>query len=273
MASGDYVMTVASDDVVFESTAETLLDAHDETPGLDLYYGDLVATSPSLSPIRRIRYPQYYPDSSRLHSSLAFTNQIGDPFTMLRRDWALGIGGYSGDFQRCQDWDMWSRKKEGFTLKHVGAELGFWRWHDQNLSANRSDRKRLSYDGMIRKRVRDRRPGVFHLRNLAWEPLSAAANGRGIYIWGAGEYGESVLELLEASGIAVSGFVDSDEEKWGGRVGESEISRPSDIVGIETIAIVIASVYEHEIAAELESFGFREGVDYFRPRGVEYHRI
>ena len=273
MASGDYVMTVASDDVAFEETLERLLESHAETPGLDLYYGDLVATSDNLEPLRRIRYPQYHPKSDRLKSSLAFTNQIGDPFTLLRRDWAIEVGGYSEDFQRCQDWDLWTRRDEGLRLKHIGAELGYWRWHDQNLSANRSDRGRLDYDRMLRTRVRSRGSGAFHLENLGWAPLADSNRGRPLLIWGAGEYGETVLDLLSYAGLSVAGFLDSDERKWGTRIGEFEVLDRSGFESDAKPLIAIASVYEHEIAGDLEAQGYVEGVDFFRPRGVEYHRL
>jgi len=274
IARGDYVITVASDDVAFEHLVERHLDAHFRDPGLDLYCGDLIATNADLEPFMRVKYPRCLNDSRLLLSTSAFTNQIGDPFTMLRRSWALEIGGYDLKFSRCQDWDMWTRRMDGFRVKHIGGDLGSWRWHSTNLSANRKDPNRLSYDRIIRDRVLKARNGWFHIENLGWSALIKRDQRRPILIWGAGEYGEAMLRMLEWMGFSISGYVDSNSSKNGSVFEGFRVRLP---VGLDTESplpiVVIASVYEHEIAAALDLLGYRENLDYFRLHGVEYHKV
>jgi|GEM_PF-2204054 len=276
LSTGDYVITVASDDVAMEDLIERHLAAYFANPSLDLYYGDLLATNAELEPFMRVKYPQYLDNAEVLLSTSAFTNQIGDPFTMLRREWALEIGGYDLDFDRCQDWDMWSRRMEGFRLKHIGGDLGFWRWHDTNLSANRKDSNRLSYDRVIRTRVRTAKNGQFHVNNLEWRDLVDRDKDRPVLVWGAGEYGEAMLRMLEWMGVEVSGFVDSDPAKEGTVIEGLKVGLPRRLKVKDTTSrpiVVIASIYEQEIATSLEEMGYEEYSDYFRLYGADYQLL
>ncbi|OUW17183.1 MAG: hypothetical protein CBD18_05380 [Opitutales bacterium TMED158] len=271
-ANGDYVVTVGSDDVMLPHCIEALLEGYKERPELDLYYGDLIATDENLKPTRRIRYPQWEARFDPLSSALYFTNQIGDGFAMARRSWVLERGGYSSAFSRCQDWDLWARSRERFSLYHVGSDLGYWRWHGNNLSANRSSHSRTSFDRAIRERILSRTPAQAHMDRLGCAELSL--EDRPIRIWGAGEYGSGALELLAESGAKVQGFIDSDATKWGQSYRGLKVDGPEALFsdGSDTVTL-IASVYEGEIAQALEDRGLVEGQSFFRIHGVEYCRF
>ncbi len=270
----EYVVTVGSDDVMFPDCLESLCRAYDEVPGLDLYFGDLIATAADLSPRKRIKYPRWQGRFEALSSALGFTSQISDGFAMVNRVWVIARGAYSKDFPRCQDWDLWSRNDQPFTVMHTGDDLGYWRWHDDNLSANRKSRFRISFDQAIRERVRKSQTGEAHLKNLGWSSLRELSQKRPVAVWGAGEYGEAVRLMLEYAGVTVSGYLDSDESKWGTLYGDLEVHGP-DQLEIEAVRplVVIGSVYEQEIAETLDSMGYSESIDYFRPRGVEYRNL
>ena len=271
---GDYILVMDSDDVIFEDSVERLVAVYDREPGLDVYYGDLVATDELLKPIKRIKYPQWRGREDRLFSAHAFTNQIGNPFCLMRREWLRIRGGYAEDFDRCEDWELWCRSTESMSVCHVEADLGYWRWHTKNMSANRAQHVRVSDDRTIRTRVRLAVSREEHVSRLGWESAVAASANREALIWGAGEYGEAVDEMLRRMGVDAGGFVDSDPRMAGQTYRGRKVRSPDELRQNEHRPyIFVASVYEHEISMELERMDFAEIRDFARPHGVEYHRL
>lgn len=271
-SSGAYVLHVCSDDVMLRDSVERLSEAYRITPGRDFYYGDLIVVDRSLKPWMDVVYPDWSERREALASSLAFTNQLGDGFGMLKRETLLRWGGYSESFQVCEDWDFWARAAGELTVAHAGGALGCWRWHDSNLSANRGDSSRAAYDHRIRSRMREARSGSRHAECLGWSSLLERRPDKPVVIWGAGDYGEAMLRMLERMEVKVSGFLDSDPKKWGASCVGAPVSGPGILRDPGRPTVVIASVYETEIASCLQELGYVEQLDYYRVGGVDYRR-
>lgn len=188
-ARGEYLVTIGSDDVMLPDALASLLAARDESPDCDFYYGDLVVTDSKLEPKMRLSCADYGSDNGKFASSLVFTSQICDGFGMMRRQFLLDNGGYSSSFAKCHDWEFWSRTSDRIRLRRVGSALGYWRWHDDNISTLREAEEKESPDRVLRQRnLRLMSPGT-HLRNLGWGLLGDNLEGRSIAIWERGPMG------------------------------------------------------------------------------------
>ncbi len=273
-AEGEFIITIGSDDVMLPGAMESIVDAYQENPECDFYYGDLIVTSAELNPRIHIRYADFENRESDLASALAFTSQICDGFGMLKRSFLLENGGYSSEFAKCHDWEFWARTSEHIRVKRVDAALGYWRWHDSNISVKRNPGSAGSPDRIIQDRGRMVSSPEAHLINLGWEGLENRKLDRPVYVWGAGAYGIAVKLMLEYMGVEPVLFVDSDPSKCGTEFEGLNVVNPESLMSAKSKPfVVVGSVYEHEIAAELEEMGFREKMDYHRVHGVEYHRI
>jgi SAM-dependent methyltransferase len=83
---------------------------------------------------------------------------------------------------------------------------------------------------------------------------------RSIYIWGTGQVGRDALRRLRGR---VAGFVDNDAEKWHRRVDGLEVVPPAEVLDTPSRPfIVIASMYEDAIAAQLCAAARTRGVDF-----------
>lgn len=273
LAIGDYICTAGSDDVLFPDTLGSYLASYRDFPDCELYYGDLIATDAALNPRFRVEYPDWSGCEDRLLTALSLTNQLGDTCCLAKRSWVLDNGLYDETYLRCQDWDFWSRALPGKKVRHIGRSIGYWRWHDRNISAG-SQPKDQKYDSMIRDRLLSSKEGRDHLLALDWWGALARNSGRSVFIWGAGDYGIAVYHLLESCKVEVAGWIDSNAEKQGRSLLGLEIEGPSFLTNASERGlplVVVASVFEHEISLELEKLGMEESVDFLLVRGVRYN--
>ncbi len=86
-------------------------------------------------------------------------------------------------------------------------------------------------------------------------------NGRALYIWGTGQVGRDARQRL--SGRNLRGFIDSAPSRWGTTVDGLSVSSPASVLsGPGRSFVVVASMYEHQIAADLTAAGWRPGADF-----------
>lgn len=93
----------------------------------------------------------------------------------------------------------------------------------------------------------------------------ALAQGRPIYIWGAGGYGRRLDTCLNRAEIPVAGVLDSDLDLIGSDLGGSKILSYEEILAASKRAkpfVLIASMYFIEIGALLEQYKLKKYVDY-----------
>lgn len=94
-----------------------------------------------------------------------------------------------------------------------------------------------------------------------------ALGGREIFIWGAGVSGRKLREELNAAGIYLSGFVDSDHEKQGTVIEGLRVYNPESLARWKEegrpLYVFIGSIGSAgPIRAHLQTMGLRPGVDY-----------
>ncbi|MCM1537630.1 MAG: DUF1796 family putative cysteine peptidase [bacterium] len=72
------------------------------------------------------------------------------------------------------------------------------------------------------------------------EKLGSFFRGKELYVWGAGQYGIKVENILTAAGIKILGFLDNAEEKAGTCINNIKVYQFKNVENIKTIFIATA---------------------------------
>ena len=77
-----------------------------------------------------------YPcDSATIKAGMLFQNRLGHPTVIMRRQWMLRQGlFYDPDFLEAEDYKLWTKCAEHFSLGNVGEVLLKYRWHKGQAS-------------------------------------------------------------------------------------------------------------------------------------------
>lgn len=91
-----------------------------------------------------------------------------------------------------------------------------------------------------------------------------------LFIYGAGIRGNMFLQMLNKSGIVVTGFVDGSEEKQGARVGNLRIYSLEDLKENQEKFILVSPENDKAILEKLKENGYRRYQDYDRIESTNY---
>ena len=124
------------------------------------------------------------------------------PSVMFRRELVARHGGYrDGDFP--EDYELWLRWLEaGVRMAKVPRTL--LRWHDPPMRLSRTD-PRYAVDSFYKLKA----------NYLARWLRAEVSESRELLVWGAGRATRKRVKLLQAQGIRVSAYVDTDRNKHG----------------------------------------------------------
>ena len=129
-ANGKYVMRLDADDYLHESALLVLVSAIQESEDLALVFPDYYYIDKNSNVIGQ----------ERRHNFQSDVNLLDQPAhgacTLIRRKYLLEVGGYSGEFD-CQDgWDVWLKLTEIYKVGNVNLPLFYYRKHGENLTSN-----------------------------------------------------------------------------------------------------------------------------------------
>jgi glycosyltransferase involved in cell wall biosynthesis len=110
-SKGDFIAILDADDVELSTRLEKSIEALTNNPEIDVVSGQYLkfgnwgeSNKPSKMPT----------DSLAIrHSMSRFRNPIAHSTCMFRRSWIENLGGYSAEFQRCQDLELFLRGFKG----------------------------------------------------------------------------------------------------------------------------------------------------------------
>jgi len=177
---------------------------------------------------------------------------VAHPSVLFRRALLAQHGGYrDGPFP--EDYELWLRWIErGVRLAKVPEPLLVWN------------------DSPARLSRRDPRYGTESFYAVKAPYLARAVRvtlgGRRLWVWGAGRLTRRRVELLEAEGLDVHGFVDVDPNKWGRPRHGRLVIRPADLPTPDEALVLgyVASRGARELIREsLRHAGYREGRDFW----------
>lgn len=130
MATGDYIALLDNDDMLSPTALFKMVEKiNDESP--DCLYSDEDKVD---SEGNRHFCPHFKPDFDEV---LLRTNNYICHFFMAKRELALSVGGFSGDYDGAQDFDFILKCTEASgVVSHVGEVLYHWRTHSASTSDN-----------------------------------------------------------------------------------------------------------------------------------------
>lgn len=95
-----------------------------------------------------------------------------------------------------------------------------------------------------------------------WKSMVKHCGDREIILFGAGTSVLTVVKIMCNIGKKVSAIIDNDFKKWGTFVENIEIINPELITNNKNVFIFIISQHGTKIGEQLESYGFKENLDY-----------
>lgn len=107
--------------------------------------------------------------------------------------------------------------------------------------------------------------------NFKSDKIQNLIESKDIVLFGAGIMSKEYVELYD---IDVKYYVDNNQVKWGTNYLGKQIKEPGNLIKDKgNIIILIGSQYVEEISQQLDSMGFKGGIDYFTPRDLEEKNI
>lgn len=175
------------------------------------------------------------------------------PSVLFRRELVSRHGGYrAGDFP--EDYELWLRWLDaGVRMAKVPRAL--LTWNDPPTRLSRTDAR---YD-----------PEAFFRVKAEWvaRELARSAQGRAVWVWGAGRPTRKRAAHLTAHGVTIAGYIDVDAKKFtpalGGRgapvIGAEALPPASDVFVLGYVSSRGARAY---IRTALREQGREEGRDF-----------
>lgn len=140
---------------------------------------------------------------------------LANPSVLFRRELIAQYGGYrDGDFP--EDYELWLRWLDaGVRMAKVPRVL--LTWHDAPTRLTRTDARYA--------------PEAFFRMKAEWiaREVRRVADGRKIFVWGAGRHTRKRAAYLENHGVKIAGYVDVDVKKTGRGIGGTGLP----VIGVE----------------------------------------
>ncbi|HOJ38377.1 MAG TPA: glycosyltransferase [Ignavibacteriales bacterium] len=154
-SKGKFIVWLDSDDTMLPQTLKKYYIELLASPDIDMLYGDLVICDENLNPKRELGYINWYKKNNLLLSNLFQGNYIPNCVSCIRKESYLLYGNYDTSYDRAHDYEFWTRVVKFINLKKVNHFTAFWRWHDNNMSAE-SVKFDTSYEQRILKSMLER---------------------------------------------------------------------------------------------------------------------
>jgi len=93
-------------------------------------------------------------------------------------------------------------------------------------------------------------------------PVTYYNNIEGVYIWGTGLWGISLMYKLEESGIKIAGFIDNDMSRCGKRIQSYKIMSFKELDNFKKTIIVAIKNKVNQVEQQLQGFGYKKSENY-----------
>lgn len=100
--------------------------------------------------------------------------------------------------------------------------------------------------------------------------LSPDLSERDIVIWGVGNVGKSVIRYMASLGIPIRALIDSDQQKWGSRIGNLIVESPSVLRKLSKNIILIEALYYYHSVEDMLACEDIEIERYYQQRNIFY---
>lgn len=155
-ARGEYIIWLDSDDAFTPGLIDKYHSILQSDPSIDIIYGNIQVCDHNLQPNGHLlTYRDFGNPTESFLQSLFAGSPIPNMGTMVKKRIYQTHGGFDIRFKRAHDYEFWSRGWVGCKFHYVNETVGFWRWHDENMSSG-SVKIDFSYDVAILKSILSR---------------------------------------------------------------------------------------------------------------------
>ncbi|KJU83551.1 Glycosyl transferase, family 2 domain protein [Candidatus Magnetobacterium bavaricum] len=260
IARGQYITTFSTNDRLRRDAFEILADYLNDTPNCMLVYGDSYLTEIPHQSFDAHHCHDVYRWPEFRYEDLLYNCMIG-PHPMWRRSVHDDIGYFDARYESLGDQDFWLRLGARYEIHHLPEVTGLYWVTPDALSC----KGQLPPQEHLEIRLHYQQLYIDSLKKTV--TVNNLFDKRPLYIWGAGQAGETTLNMLLNSGIPVDGFIDSDPNKWDKRLVGLPIRKSSHIQGLVQANrrpfIVIASMYARQIRPFLIDLGLKDRQDFW----------
>lgn len=139
-ARGEFVCMLHHDDAWLPERLVRLREAHEEFPDVGMFGHSVAMIGPSGDRIGEWRAPF---ETGRIRTNalmrvLVVQNCFAAPAPMVRRELALGVGGFNEKLWFTADWDLWLRCGAESDLVYLDEALAMYRLHPNQQSMLRT---------------------------------------------------------------------------------------------------------------------------------------
>lgn len=132
-ATGDYIVAIASDDVLSPGRLKIQLDFLESNQDCALVCGDVIELNEKGEQGKRISHPL---DMENIYKAIFLRDIfILAPTVMVRRSVVSDLGGWDENLA-IEDWDMWLRIAKDHKLGYLNEVFAFYRIHSGNSHGN-----------------------------------------------------------------------------------------------------------------------------------------
>lgn len=275
-ATGDIVGIINSDDYYAVDTIEKVVDCFVKT-GADVVYGRVnliyengymvASDNPPLEQLNYkmiIQHPSVFVKKSVYSQYGAFNlcYSIAADYDFLLRVYNQGVKFYYLDEILAYFSMAGTSNKELRTATEEFKSIALYYMDTDVKKVKYFDLiERLYHDSMEHIESIEQRKEL--LININKEKIKNFLNEkRNVYMWGCGKNSNMVYNLLKLLEVSIEGYVDSDPEKWGKKMGDYGICSSDKLMEKKEKVIVASKKYVCEISEQLDKMGYIFGKDY-----------
>jgi hypothetical protein len=141
-ARGEFIARMDADDVSQPTRFARQVDYLRANPQIAVVGSAITLIDAAGKVIREIDYPSTPAEVDRF--LIETGSALAHPAVMARRDAMLSVGGYRSLFQHAEDYDLWLRLAEGYSLANLPERLLRYRHHDTKGSLRHAAAQQLA---------------------------------------------------------------------------------------------------------------------------------
>lgn len=147
-ARGEFIAMLGSDDLMLPNQIETLVGVIERDESLGVVYARAQGMNEQGEWLPQVLgAPPKFSDDAL--ASLLYLNCVCSIAAVVRRSAVDQVGGFRDELAANEDWDLWIRIAEAWTLQYRDEILARYRMHPQSLTARPS----CHYENIVRGRV------------------------------------------------------------------------------------------------------------------------
>lgn len=149
MSSGKYIARMDADDIADINRFKIQLLYLEQHSDIDVCGSNVFVIDESDNITGRFCYPS---SSEKIKSKLFFRDCICHPSVIFRKSFYDSLNGYSEDFSKAQDYDLWVRGvMENKEFHNIQLPLLSYRMHDSNISTvNVDEQKKYAFNAKLK---------------------------------------------------------------------------------------------------------------------------